>query len=100
MKGSEALAEGAGKLLGAAPELYNDLGKPVVQEAGKMLALPLQAVNALLVRPRSWIANANYKLQETNALIANRLKYKQVGFPSRFCCCSCFTSLVVFYGQQ
>ena len=75
MPGFDALAEGAGKLLGAIPELYDDLAKPAVQEVGKTLALPLQAVNALLVNPRKWIANAEYKLQETNALIANKLKY-------------------------
>lgn len=75
MPGFDALAEGAGKLLGAIPELYDDLAKPAVQEVGKTLALPLQAVNALLVNPRKWIANAQYKLQETNALIANKLKY-------------------------
>lgn len=75
MTGFDALAEGAGKLLGAIPELYDDLAKPAVQEVGKTLALPLQAVNALLVNPRKWIANAEYKLQETNALIANKLKY-------------------------
>ncbi len=75
MPGFDALAEGAGKLLGAIPELYDDLAKPAVQEVGKTLALPLQAVNALLVNPRKWIANAEYKLQETNVLIANKLKY-------------------------
>lgn len=75
MPGFDTLAEGAGKLLGAIPELYDDLAKPAVQEVGKTLALPLQAVNALLINPRKWIANAEYKLQETNALIANRLKY-------------------------
>lgn len=75
MPGFDTLAEGAGKLLGAIPELYDDLAKPAVQEVGKTLALPLQAVNALLINPRKWIANAEYKLQETNVLIANKLKY-------------------------
>lgn len=75
MAGLETLAEGAGKLLGAVPDLYDDLAKSTVQEAGKLLSLPLEAVNALLVRPRCWIANANYRVQEVNLLIANKLKY-------------------------
>ena len=68
-------SEGTNKLLEAIPDLYSDLAKPVVQEAGKLIALPLQIVNALLNRPKCWIANANYKIQETNELIANKLQH-------------------------
>lgn len=74
MSGLNQLAEGGGKLLSAVPNIYDDLAKPAVQQAGKILSFPLEVINALLVRPRSWIANANYKLQETNVLIAKKLE--------------------------
>lgn len=68
------LSEETEKLLSSAPDVYNDLAKPAVQQAGKLLSFPLEFINALLARPRLWIANANYKLQETNILIAKKLE--------------------------
>ena len=55
-------------------DVYDNGLKPTVQQAGKVLSFPLELINSLLVKPRIWMANANYKLQETNILIAKRLK--------------------------
>lgn len=74
MAGLETLTESMGKLLNVAPQAYDDLIKPSAQAAGQMLAFPLELVSALLVRPRCWIANAEYKIKETNILIAKKLK--------------------------
>lgn len=75
MEEKDKLTETACKLVSAVPELYNDLAKPAVKEASKILSFPLELVNALLADPRRWIAERNYNLEETNALIANKLKY-------------------------
>lgn len=55
-------------------DVYDEGLKPTVQQAGKILSFPLELINSLLVRPRIWITNANYKLQETNILIAKKLE--------------------------
>lgn len=55
-------------------DVYDNGLKPAVQQAGKVLSFPLELINSLLVRPRIWITNANYKLQETNILIAKKLE--------------------------
>lgn len=55
-------------------DVYDEGLKPTVQQAGKILSFPLELINSLLVRPRIWITNANFKLQETNILIAKKLE--------------------------
>lgn len=54
-------------------DIYDDGLKPTVQEAGKIISFPLELINAMLTKPRCWIANAEYKLKETNILIAEKL---------------------------
>lgn len=73
MSGLNDLLEGVGNLVSVVPDAYDDLIKNTAKQTGNILSFPLELVNALLVRPRTWIANANYKLQETNAIIANKL---------------------------
>jgi len=47
------------------PELYNDGAKPAVQEAGKFLARPLRAINALFSRVDKWIHGKERSIEET-----------------------------------
>ncbi len=76
MEEFKQILKAAGALVSEnAQQTYEDLLQPSAQAAGKVLAFPFEAVNALLDQPRRWIANSNYRLQETNALIANKLKY-------------------------
>ena len=46
------------------PELYNDGAKPAVQEAGKFLARPLRAINALFSRVDKWIHGKERSIEE------------------------------------
>lgn len=54
-------------------DAYNDILKPAAQESSKALALIPRTINAALVPLRQWIAEKEYKLAETEKLIAQRL---------------------------
>ncbi len=76
------MTEGLNKLTGAvgdtlktAPTLYEDALQPTVQESGKSLALIPRAINAALLPLRQWIAEREYKLAETEKLLAQKLEH-------------------------
>ncbi|MCM1044722.1 MAG: DUF4393 domain-containing protein [Candidatus Gastranaerophilales bacterium] len=74
-EGLDKLAEGVGKAIETVPDLYDDAFKPAVQESGKTLAIIPQAINAALVPLRQWIAEREYKLAETEKLLAQKLEH-------------------------
>ena len=71
----DKLAGGIGKTIETVPDLYNDALKQVTQESGKTLALIPRAINAALVPLRQWIAEREYKLAETEKLLAQKLEH-------------------------
>lgn len=74
-EGFDKLAGGVGKAVETIPDLYDDALKPVTQESGKTLALIPRAINAALVPLRQWIAEREYKLAETEKLLAKKLEH-------------------------
>lgn len=74
-EGLDKLAEGVGKAIETVPDLYDDALKPVTQESGKTLALIPRAINAALVPLRQWIVEREYKLAETEKLLAIKLEH-------------------------
>lgn len=74
-EGLDKLAGGVGKAIETVPDLYDDALKPATQESGKTLALIPRAINAALVPLRQWIAEREYKLAETEKLLAKKLEH-------------------------
>lgn len=74
-EGLDKLAGGVGKVVETIPDLYDDALKPATQESGKTLALIPRAINAALVPLRQWIAEREYKLTETEKLLAKKLEH-------------------------
>lgn len=74
-EGLDKLASGVGKAIETVPDLYDDALKPTTQESGKTLALVPRAINAALVPLRQWIAEREYKLAETEKLLAKKLEH-------------------------
>ena len=74
-EGLDKLASGVGKAIKTVPDLYDDALKPATQESGKTLALIPRAINAALVPLRQWIAEREYKLAETEKLLAKKLEH-------------------------
>lgn len=73
-EGLDKLAGGVGKAIETIPDLYDDALKPATRESGKTLALIPRAINAALVPLRQWIAEREYKLAETEKLLAQKLE--------------------------
>lgn len=74
-EGLDKLAGGVGKAIETIPDLYGDALKPATQESGKTIALIPRAINAALVPLRQWIAEREYKLAETEKLLAKKLEH-------------------------
>lgn len=74
-EGLDKLASGIGKAIETVPDLYDDAFKPATQESGKTLSLVPRAINAALVPLRQWIAEREYKLTETEKLLAKKLEH-------------------------
>lgn len=74
-EGLDKLAGAIGDTLKAAPTLYEDGLKSATQESGKTIALIPRAINAALVPLRQWIAEREYKLAETEKLLAQKLEH-------------------------
>ena len=55
------------KLLNA---VYNDALSPAAKEVGKILALPLEVINAALSGARVWVAEQQYNYDRTSKLLA------------------------------
>ncbi len=73
--GLDKLAGGVGKAIETVPDLYDDALKQATQEYGKTIALIPRAINAALVPLRQWIAEREYKLAETEKLLAQKLEH-------------------------
>ena len=73
--GLNKLAEGIGEAIQTVPELYQDAFQPTTQETGKTLSLIPRTINAALLPLRQWIAEREYKLAETEKLLAKKLEH-------------------------
>lgn len=71
---TDSLLDDAGNVIKVVPELYEDGLQSTVQESGKTIALVPKAINAALVPLQKWIAKQEYSLQETEKLLAEKLK--------------------------
>lgn len=69
------LTNAVGDTLKTAPTLYEDALQTTIQESGKSLALIPRAINAALLPLRQWIAEREYKLAETEKLLAQKLEH-------------------------
>ncbi len=67
----EALAGSAGNML---TEVYKDGIKPSVQAVGSIVALPFQAIDAALSKPKLWVAEKQYNYERTKELLAQKMK--------------------------
>lgn len=74
-EGLDKLAGAIGDTLKTAPTLYEDALQSTTQESGKTLALIPRAINAALVPLRQWIAEREYKIAETEKLLAQKLEH-------------------------
>ena len=74
-EGFDKLAGAIGDTLKTAPTLYEDVLQSTTQESGKTLALIPRAINAALVPLRQWIAEREYKIAETEKLLAQKLEH-------------------------
>lgn len=74
-EGLDKFAGSVGKAIETVPDLYDDAFKSATQESGKTLALIPRVINAALVPLRQWIAEREYKLAETEKLLAKKLEH-------------------------
>ncbi len=74
-EGFDKLAGAIGDTLKTAPTLYEDVLQSTTQESGKTLTLIPRAINAALVPLRQWIAEREYKIAETEKLLAQKLEH-------------------------
>jgi hypothetical protein len=71
---SKKLLDGIGSAISVVPELYQDALQPAAQETGKVLALIPRAIRAALSSCEKWILSAEYNLDETEILLAQKLE--------------------------
>jgi len=69
--GKEVLIESAKAV---AVETYRDSLHPAMQAAGNVIALPFQAIDIALSKPKLWVAEKQYNFERTKALLAEKLK--------------------------
>lgn len=74
-EGLDKLAGAIGDTLKTAPTLYEDALQPTTQESGEVLALIPRTIKAALLPLRQWIAEREYKLAETEKLLAKKLEH-------------------------
>lgn len=81
MEGFDIMTNSVDKFLNATgktaevfPKLYDDMVQPTAQETGKILARLPQAINAAFSSVDIWIANRNYNLDKTKAILAKKLE--------------------------
>lgn len=55
-------------------EIYSDALHPTMQAVGSIIALPFQAVDAALSKPKLWVAEQQYNYERTKKLLAEKLK--------------------------
>lgn len=73
--GLDKLAGAIGDTLKTAPTLYEDALQPATQESGEIFALIPRTIKAALLPLRQWIAEREYKLTETEKLLAKKLEH-------------------------
>lgn len=71
----DKLTESVGKAIETVPTLYEDALKPTATESGKLLSLIPKTINAALTPLRKWIAEREYNIAETEALLAKKLEH-------------------------
>lgn len=69
--GKEILVESAKAVV---VEGYNDMLKPTLKSVGSILALPFQAVDAALEKPKMWVIEKQYNFEKTRKILAQKLK--------------------------
>ena len=57
-----------------AVEGYKDVLHPTFKAVGNILALPIQAIDAALTKPKLWVAEKQYNYERTKMLLAEKLK--------------------------
>lgn len=72
--GLDNFLNAAGKLVDIVPTAYEDALQPAVRELGKTIAKIPQAINAALIDVDCWVAEKNYKLDETKKLLEIKLE--------------------------
>ena len=58
-----------------AVEGYKDALQPTFKAAGSIFALPFQAIDAALSKPKLWVAEKCYNYERTRQLLAQKMKY-------------------------
>lgn len=74
-EGFGKLADAIGDTLKTAPTLYEDALQPATQESGEILALIPRTIKAALLPLCQWITEREYKLAETEKLLAKKLEH-------------------------
>lgn len=69
--GKEVLVESAKAV---AVEGYNDMLKPTLKSVGNIIALPFQAIDAALEKPKMWVIEKQYNFEKTREILAQKLK--------------------------
>lgn len=73
--GVDKFLEAPGKAIETAHTLYEDAAQESVKEVGKFIARPLKAINAAFSGVDCWIEKRNYAIEETKAILAEKLKH-------------------------
>ena len=58
-----------------AVEGYKDTLQPTLKAVGSVIALPFQAIDAALSKPKLWVAEKHYNYERTRQLLAEKLQY-------------------------
>ena len=58
-----------------AVEGYKDTLQPALKAIGAVIALPFQAIDAALSKPKLWVAEKHYNYERTRQLLAEKLQY-------------------------
>lgn len=74
-EGLDKFTGDVGDVLKTAPTIYEDALQPTTQESGEILALVPRTIKAALLPLRQWIAEREYKLAETEKLLAKKLEH-------------------------
>lgn len=56
-------------------EGYKDTLRPSLKAIGSIVALPFQAIDAALSKPKLWVAEKHYNYERTRQLLAEKLQY-------------------------
>lgn len=65
------IPKGAKEVIGA---VYSDAVHPTMKAVGNIVALPFQAIDAALSKPRLWVLERQYNFERTRIILAEKLK--------------------------